>query len=191
MINTIVFGFLTTAQAGEIAVSAKGHANNPVWSADGAKIAFEVNAQAGDISIFVADVVNGNSSAAPQKVSLNVGGSSFGGSSGVVTAAPVWHPKGMLFFEGSHKGGSNRVYVHSFTGAPPRQAVSEAQVSGDLSWPSVSKDGTQLVFVSDSTGKGDVYTFSLLNWKDSKAITSSEHSEMAPRFHEDGRIIYT
>ena len=191
MINTIFLGILTTVQAGEINVTAKGHANNPVWSADGTKLAFEINAQAGDISIYVANVENAQSSGAPQAISLNVGGSSFGGSGGVVTAAPVWHPQGMLFFEGSHKGGSNRIYVHSFTGAPPRQAVSEAQISGDLSWPAISIDGGELVFVSDSTGKGDIYTFNLRNWKDVIAVTATEFSEMAPRFNGEGEIIYT
>ena len=93
------------------------------------KLLLRLNAQAGDISIHVATVENAQSSGAPSSgffktlVVLLLADSS-----GVVTAAPVWHPQGMLFFEGSHKGGSNRIYVHSFTGAPPRQAVSEAQI---------------------------------------------------------------
>lgn len=191
MINTIFLGLFATAQAGDINVTAKGHANNPVWSADGKKIAFEINAQAGDISLFVANIENGENSGSPKEISLNVGGSSFGGSGGVITAAPVWHETGILFFEGSHKGGSNRIYMNDFRGSPSKQAVSEKLVSGDLSWPAMSKDGGLLVFVSDATGMGDIYTFNIRNWKEVKGITASEHSEMAPQFNKEGNIIYT
>ena len=187
----LIMGMLATVLAAEISVSAPGHAGNPVWSTDGTKIAFEINEYSGNISLYVAEVAEGQSSGVPELISLNVGSSSFGGSSGVVTAAPSWHPKGILFFEGSHKGGSNRIYYKSFRGSPARQAVSESLIPGDLSWPAVRQDGNELVFVSDSTGTGDVYTISLVNWKDKVQVTSSEHSEMAPRYHTDGRIVYT
>jgi Tol biopolymer transport system component len=186
-----IFAILSAAIAGDIRVSAPGHATNPVWSKDGTKIAFEINEYSGNISLYAANIVNGQANGVPEAISLNVGSSSFMGSSGVVTAAPVWHPKGMLFFEGSHKGGSNRIYVYSFSGSPPRQAVSESIISGDLSWPAVNQDGSKLIFVSDSTGTGDVYTMSLTNWKDKEQITSSDYSEMAPRYNADNRIVYT
>jgi Tol biopolymer transport system component len=187
----ILIGILGAAMAGEISVTAPGHASNPIWSNDGKRIAFEINEYSGNISLFSANIENGHTSGVPEEISLNVGSSSFGGSSGVVTAAPVWHPKGMLFFEGSHKGGSNRIYVYSFSGSPPRQAVSESIISGDLSWPAVSPDGSKLIFVSDSTGTGDIYEMSLTNWKDKEQITSSEFSEMAPRYNKNGQVAYT
>ena len=74
-----------------------------------------------------------------------------------VTAAPTWNAANKaLLFEGSHKGGSNRLYMYSFNGQPP-YPVPENIISGDLSCTSFSADGTKL-FVSDATGKGDVYT---------------------------------
>lgn len=192
-LHTIILLGMQLADAGEVSVSAKGHATNPMWSAKGDKLAFEINDQTGNIELYAADMANGQSSGVPKRVTLNVGSSSFGGSGGVVTAAPVWHPKqDILFFEGSHKGGSNRIYVHSFTGAPPRQAVAESAMSGDLSWPAINSDGSKLVFISDFTGSGDVYTLDLKNWKDTQRLTDSEDdSEMAPRFDAGANIVYT
>ena len=64
-------------------------------------------------------------------------------------------------------------------------------MSGDLSWPVFSPDGRELIFVSDQSGMGDIYKLDLSNWKTLTQITSSNSSEMAPRSHTDGRIIYT
>jgi len=191
MVTTLWMMGMQVAQAGQVQVPADGHAMNPVWSPDGKKVAFEINGQTGSISLFVANVDGGNSSGVPEKIGLKVEQTSFGGSTGTVTAAPTWNPVNKaLFFEGSHKGGSNRLYMYSFNGQPA-YPVPENVISGDLSWPSFSKDGMELLFVSDATGKGDVYALSLRDWKTKRQITSSEYSEMAPRFDNDGNIVYT
>ena len=182
---------LQMAQAEQVQVQADGHAMNPVWSPDGRKVAFEINGQTGSIALFVASIENGASTSVPEKMALKVEQTSFGGSSGTVTAAPTWNAiNKALLFEGSHKGGSNRLYVYNFNGQPPF-AVPENVISGDLSWPSFSPDGKTLLFVSDQTGMGDVYTLDLTNWKTTTQVTNSEYSEMAPRFNADGDIIYT
>ena len=121
------------ANAEQVQIPADGHAMNPVWSPDGKRVAFEVNGQTGSITLFVAKVDGGKSTSVPEKMGLKVEQTSFGGSSGTVTAAPAWSPtNGALFFEGSHKGGSNRLYMYAFNGQPP-YAVPENVVSGDLS----------------------------------------------------------
>lgn len=182
---------MQVANAEQIQVPADGHAMNPVWSPDGQRVAFEVNGQTGSITLFVAKVDGGKSAGVPEKMGLKVEQTSFGGSTGTVTAAPAWSPiNGALFFEGSHKGGSNRLYMYAFNGQPP-YAVPENVVSGDLSWPAFSPDGRELIFVSDQTGMGDIYKLDLSNWKTLTQITSSDYSEMAPRIHSDGRVIYT
>ena len=160
---------------------------NPVWSPDGSKVAFEINGQTGSIVLFVASIDGGKSTGVPEKMGLKVEQTSFGGSTGTVTAAPTWNAANKaLLFEGSHKGGSNRLYMYSFNGQPP-YPVPENIISGDLSWPSFSADGTKLLFVSDATGKGDVYTLSLKDWKTKEQITNSEHS----RWHHDLTLMAT
>ncbi len=179
------------ATAEQVQVPAEGHAMNPIWSPDGKKVAFEINGQTGSITLFVANIDGGKSSSVPEKMGLKVEQTSFGGSTGTVTAAPTWNPiNKALLFEGSHKGGSNRLYMYSFNGQPP-YPIPENVISGDLSWPSFSADGKTLLFVSDQTGKGDVYTLDLTNWKTTTQITNSEYSEMAPKFDGSGNIVYT
>lgn len=189
MISTILWGLLATTQAGEISVTEKGHVNNPIWSADGKKIAFEINAQAGDISLFVAKVDGVSMSGSPEKILLGAQKSSFGGGGGTI-AAPTWHPNGTLFFTGAYKGESNRIYMNAFNGTPSRALISEKDSPGDLSWPTVSNDGSNIVFVSDATGMGDVYSYNLTKWK-LQPLVQSEHSEMAPRYDDSGKVIYT
>ncbi len=191
MITTLLMMGLQGAQAEQVQVPMDGHAMNPVWSPDGKKVAFEINGQTGSITLFVATIDGGKSTGVPEKMGLKVEQTSFGGSSGTVTAAPTWNPVNKaLLFEGSHKGGSNRLYMYSFNGQPP-YPVPESVVSGDLSWPSFSADGMSMLFVSDQTGKGDVYTLSLKDWKTTKQVTNSEYSEMSPHFNESGDIVYT
>jgi Tol biopolymer transport system component len=191
MISSAMFVMsLQLAHAEQVQIPAEGHAMNPVWSSNGDKVAFEVNGQTGSITLFVAQIAGGKSTSVPEKIGLKVEQTSFGGSTGTVTAAPAWNPvNGALLFEGSHKGGSNRLYIYAFNGQPP-YAIQESVISGDLSWPSFSPDGKKLVFVSDQTGKGDVYTLDMTNWKTTTQVTSSPHSEMAPR-DNGSRIIYT
>jgi Tol biopolymer transport system component len=191
ILTTMLMMGMQMAQAEQVEVPAEGHAINPVWSPDGRKVAFEINGQTGSIALFVANIEGGKSTGIPEKMALKVEQTSFGGSSGTVTAAPTWNPVNKaLLFEGSHKGGSNRLYMYSFNGQPP-YPVPESVISGDLSWPSFSADGMKLLFVSDETGMGDVYTLSLKDWKTKEQITNSEHSEMAPRFDASGNIVYT
>ena len=73
--------------------------------------------------------------------------------------------------------------------SPPQQ-IDDSTLAGDLSWPSLSADGNSLLFSSDATGKGDVYSYGIRS-RELKHLISSKHSEMAPRFNADGRVAYT
>lgn len=189
--NIILLSLLSSAvSAGEIQVSKRGHITNPVWSPDGKYIAFEVNEYAGNITLHAVQVNQAQPQGVPKTITLNAGQSSFGGSSNAVTAAPVWHPRGMLFFEGSYKGMSNRIYTTTLT-SPPRQAFKENVVGGDLSFPTLSVDGNELYFVSDSSGNGDIYKFSLKNWKEASTVVTSDGAEMSPRVRKDGVLAYS
>jgi Tol biopolymer transport system component len=178
------------AHAGEISSGARGHAFNPVWSPDGRYLAFEINDYERTNDLYMVEIASGSAVAAPQKVVLPGARSSFSGG-GSVAMGPVWHPKGALIFEGSASGGSSRLYLVM----PGRQAAGElltgSQIGGDLSWPTVSPDGSAVMFVSDVTGGGDLYSWDQASNTVSQ-ITSSPFAEMAPKFSEDGsQVVFT
>ncbi len=184
---TLSLSLLGTAEAAEVAVTENGHASNPAWSGDGTQLAFEVNDFGGSISMYVVKVGNGNPMGTPTKVKLPGGGSQFGGS-GSVVAAPSWHPDGMLIFEGSNSGGTNRLYFWQPGGAAASELLSVSQVAGDLSWPTVSPDGMSVAFVSDSSGSGDIFAWDRASNGVNKLATSP-YSEMAPRYKSDGSTL--
>lgn len=178
------------ALAAEVSVVEKGHASNPAWSANGEYLAFEVNDYGGSVSLYFTKVGNGNPVGTPARAELPGAKSSFGGS-GSLALNPAWHPEGPMMFEGATAGGTIRLYFWQPGGASPSELLSASQVSGDLSWPTVSPDGSKLAFVSDATGKGDLYIWD----RGSNAVTqalTSPFSEAAPRFHGGGtKMVYS
>ncbi|HCH62081.1 MAG: hypothetical protein CL927_09940 [Deltaproteobacteria bacterium] len=174
------------ALAAEVSVTERGHASNPTWSPDGARIAFEVNDYSGHISLFSTDVRNGNPMGAPAQANLPGAKSQFGGS-GSIAANPSWAQGGMMF-EGSSAGGTMRIYYWTPVGSAPSEILSSAQISGDLTWPATSQDQSKLAFVSDATGKGDIYVWDSSTNEVSRAL-DSPFSEAAPCFDQGGETI--
>lgn len=174
------------ALAAEISVTEKGHASNPTWSSDGSMLAFEVNDYSGNIALFSSKMQNGNPVGTPNKAELPGSKSSFGGS-GSVAANPSWHPEGMMF-EGSSAGGTMRIYFWAPGGSMPGELLASSLIAGDLTWPAASPDGGSLVFVSDATGKGDIYVWDRATNGVTKALASN-FTEAAPRFDASGQNI--
>jgi Tol biopolymer transport system component len=172
------------AHAAEISVADRGHAMNPQFSPDGSQVAFEVNNMSGKVDLYVSKLSSGNPVGTPSKVALPGASSSFSGG-GSVAAAPNWHPDGALIFEGSNSGGTMRLYFWQPGGAAAAELLSSGQASGDLSWPSISKDGQTVAFVSDMTGAGDIYLWNRATNAVEKTV-GSPFSEMAPRFNAAG-----
>lgn len=177
------------AHAAEIGVSSRGHATNPVWSDSGDHLAFEMNDFGGRIDLFVAKMSGGNPVGAPSQIKLPGSSSSFGGSNSIV-AAPTWHKDGILIFEGANAGGTSRLFFWQPGGAAASELLSAAQVSGDLSWPAVSRDGTKLAFISAATGSGDLYIWDRGSNDVSQALTSP-FTESAPRWNAGDKLAYT
>ena len=173
-----------TAYAGEVSVADKGHAFNPAWSSDGQWVAFELNKYAGNADLYVVKVQNGNPVGTPQKVALPGSSSQFA-SGGSIAAAPVWLPQGMVIFEGSTAGGTTRLFFWKPGGQGAAELLNSSQVTGTLSWPTVSPDGKTITFVSDVTGSGDLYSWDRAANKVSLMFTSP-FTESGPRYNTDG-----
>ncbi len=174
------------AHAVEITWVGGGHASNPQWSPDGSWLAFEVNNNSDKVDLYVVRVQNGNPGAAT-KVVIPGSSSSFS-ATGSYAANPNWHPKGPVIFEAANSGGLTRLYYLQPGGSSPAEYLNITQAPGNLSWPTVSPDGTNLAYTSSATGSGDIYLFSTQTSK-SAVTTSTGLPENAPRFSPDGKTL--
>jgi Tol biopolymer transport system component len=176
------------ANAGEVRFEGEGHAFNPVFSLDGKHIAFEVNRYAGDIDMFVSQIA-GDIAKDAHKVALPGGSSAFGGGNQVVVN-PTWHPQGVVVFEGSNQGGTYRLYYHQPGGGAAAEMISNQEIPGHLTFPTVSADGSSMAFIAKATGNGDVRTRDT-NTGSFGQVTSSQESEMFPMFIGGNRLLYS
>ncbi len=179
----------TGADAAEVGVSAQGHATNPAWSPDGQWLAFELNTFGGQIDLYVVKVQNGNGVGSPQKVALPGSTSAYSGG-GSLAVSPNWHPQGRLIFEGSNKGGNNRLFDWAPGGQAATELLSTSQISGDLTWPTIRKDGKSIAFVSDATGQGDIYIWDR-GTNAVEQVLTSPFTESGPRYGDTEDLAYT
>ncbi|MBN1335785.1 MAG: PD40 domain-containing protein [Deltaproteobacteria bacterium] len=184
--TSFLLPLLLAAQAGQVQVQHDGHAYNPHWSPDGKWLAFEVNQYGDAVDLYVVKIVSGNAGV-PQKVVIPGLSSSFS-SRGSVVAGPVWHPQGHVVFEGSNSGGTQRLYYWTPGGQAAAELLTQAQVKGDLTWPTLSADGMRLAFVSDASGNGDLYLWSQQD-NQVQPTFSSPLAEAAPRFSPDRTML--
>lgn len=174
------------AQASQVSVGVEGHVYNPHWSPNGQYIAFELNRFGDAVDMYIVRIANGNPQV-PVKVSIPGVSSSFSGR-GTVVAAPVWHPEGTVIFEGSNAGGTQRLYYFAPGGQTAAELLSNAMISGDLTWPTLSPDARNLAFVSDAAGAGDIYQWDQNSNKVTATFTSP-FTEASPRYSPDGKVI--
>lgn len=179
----------TAAVASEVPLPERGHATNPVWSKDGAWLAFELNDFDGGIKLFAVSVAGGHASGQPKSVAVPGASSSFSSGKSVATGT-VWHPEGILVFEGAAGGAGARLYFWQPGGQSPAELLNSSQVGGDLSWPAVSPDGSKMAFVSDKSGSGDVFLWDRSSGGISQLV-SSPQSEASLAYSADGRLAFS
>jgi Tol biopolymer transport system component len=173
--------------AAPVAFEGEGHAYNPTISSAGDFIAFEVNRYSGDVDLYVA-TLTGADAADAYKVALP-GSTMLGWGTGQALVNPVWHPQGVLLYEGAASDGRFRLYSHQpGMGSHSSEMVAKDEVDGDLTFPAVSSDGAVMSFVADATGHGDIRV------RDTKLgtlshVTKTPQSEMYPSFSADAKSI--
>ena len=183
----LLFG--SSAWAGDIRFPAEGHAESPSWSHDGKYLAFEVNNLADKVDLYISEV-NGAVARDAKRVSLPGGSNPFAMSGSVLTQA-VWHPEGVVVFEGSNQGGQMRLYYVVNGSTAASEYISVSNLGGDLTFPRISPDGNYLMFVSDMTGNGDIRSFERMTSKLGQ-VTQSSYSEMYPEFSANGKnVLFT
>jgi Tol biopolymer transport system component len=174
-----------SAAAVEVQSRDGGHVQNPVFSPDGNWIAFEINDLGNTVDLWVAAFKSGAATGARQ-LKIPGASSSFGGGGGFA-AAPEWLPPSqMIFFEGGNPGGDLRIYYASPAGGAPAEFISSTTLQGNLTAPTISADGSRFAFVSDSTGKGDIYVWNLVGGGDPQIASPSPNTENFPAFNRDG-----
>jgi len=178
----------SVAMAGQVRFDGDGHVMHPVFSADGKHVAFEVNRLAGQVDLFIADL-NGAVAKDGMRVVLP-GGSAFG-ESDRVAANPVWHPSGIIVFEGSSDGGQYRLYYYQPGVGQAAEMIPSTDVSGHITFPAISGDGSIMAFVAKETGNGDVRTRDTNTGKLTQ-VTDSPGSESFPLFSQDNAdVVFT
>ena len=149
-----------SAQGTEISAQSEGHVQNPIWSPNGQWLTYEVNNLSNTVELWLLSFEEGRAQPARQ---LRIPGASgsFGGG-GAYSAAPTWGPSSqMIFFEGASAGGNLRIYYANASGGAPNELLPSNEITGNLSAPSMSADGSRFAFVADITGNGDIYVWSL------------------------------
>lgn len=166
---------------GHVRYESEGHAETPTFSADGQYIAFELNHYGEDqVETFYARLAG---VFAKDAVRIRLGPSQSGPE---ISVNAVWHPaQPILLFERTVEA-STRLYLMSPGGPAPSEMVTQRAVGGRLMFPTLSRDGMQLAFVSDATGNGDIY---LRNSRTGviDRRTTSEAVEVWPSWRRDGR----
>ncbi len=163
---------------------------NPVWSPDGALVAFERSrGEAKEIVVARRDgtIVKTVSQRPPDE------GGGFPGllpgdsAEASFNAGTSWSPSGRRFVFMSNGGeGNYDLYVAGFGAAPATRLTEHREKDGHAHWSPAADN--LIVYVSGRTGKGDLYLMNLA-WGQSRRLTFGGKAHLYPRWSPDGRRI--
>lgn len=154
---------------------------NPVFSKDGRWLAYEVGAPDGGVVDL--DVASITGIIAKDGVRVAFAG---GDPTTDVALGALWHPGGLVVFEGSLSGGDYRLYIYTPGGGAPTELISTTKAPGDLTFPAVAPDGNSVAFTSSATGHGDVWAWDRTT-DTMQHLTSDRGTETFPIYAPDSR----
>ncbi len=175
-------------QAAEVSTADTGHVQNAQFSPDGKWLAFEMNNLSNTVELWITRI-NGTVPGQPREIDVPGTSTAFG-SGGSFAGSAVWAgaTSDMFIFEASGPGGTMRLYYAGPESGSPNQLIENSAVSGNLTSPAFSASTQRLAFVSDSTGRGDVYVWDMAGGQPQVTSTTNE-SEHAPTFSDDGSTV--
>lgn len=155
---------------------------NPAWSPDGTSIAFASN-RGGLFKIYVMAAEGSNVRVlAPRR---STGGGSY---------TPAWSPDGkrVAFSSAAATPNNAEIYVVRPDGTQLRRLTytkGDIDTLGDDSWPAWSPDGRRIVFSSNRTGEGELWTMNADGTHQRRLAGLPKRDDWAPTFSPDGSEI--
>lgn len=193
--------WVAVAGAGEVPIpDGEGHAEGPVWSADGKFLAFEVaRRDPRAVELFVASMRDDTATKVmPVRLPRSTGRSDPARTPRPSKAAtfvqnPRWLPDPrIVLFEGRRGEGRSRVYFYAPGGASASEMINRTLDPASLTFPVPSRpDGARVLYVTSGTGNGDLRLWTRAAGEVT-AVTDSEEAESSPNFSPDAaRVVFS
>ena len=143
--------------------------NNPSWSADGTRLAFDEYEQGmSRRQIYVMEDDGSN----VEQLTTDPGGAT----------NPAWSPDGSRIAFVSTRDGNQEIYVMDADGSNPVRLTNHAAADTEPGW---SPDSSHLVFTSERDGNAEIYSV-LANGSNPTRLTTDEAVDTTPAWSPNG-----
>jgi len=130
--------------SGQTQITDTGSNFQPVWSADGRKIAFTSGRGTASVDVYTMDADGGNETRLTDNSAADW--------------EPAWFPSGEQVIFSSNRDGDWDLYVITLAeDGPPLQSTQLTTSAANDRAPAVSPDGSKIAFFSDRDGDNEIY----------------------------------